>query len=459
MQAISRVIDSTAPFDAVYAICGVAAPTWATNEATLITLPPPDSSIAGMPCRQHRATPVTLTSSTVCHVSSLVLVGSSSSPGEMPALLYSTVSAPNVDVVCSTARRTLASSPTSSATNEAAPPRLRIAVTASVPSDTSPMTTLAPSDANNSAATRPSPLAAPVMSATLPASRPGRWFGCPVGASLMCWLRWVVEFGGRTLTFRLNGPNAVPRSLHPHARAADRLADRRFRVRRAQHRLARSTARRVGARGARPSGVAVDRTHRSAGRLRADGGRDGGRRRRHRGRAGPPDGPAGALRRQRGQAWLPGAGAAHDLDRRRPAGGYPRGRARWLSEVHPTRSARLCAGCRAVELPLPVRRKFCCACVAGREHGGVEARHADAAVRGADERCVRRRWCARGRVPARRRDARRRGGDDRRSAYRLRGVHGLGRGRARDPAPGGGALHRHRSRARRQRPVVRTTRL
>src|SRR5688572_7399478 len=213
MQAISRVIESTAPFDAVYAICGVAAPTWATKDATLMMLPPPESSIAGMPCRQHRATPVTLTSSTVCHVWSLVLVGSSSSPGEMPALLYSTVSAPNVDIVCSTARRTLASSPTSSGTNEASPPRLWIASTASAPSDTSPITTLASSAANSSAATRPSPLAAPVISATLPASRPGRWSGWPVEASLIWSLRWVVEFGGRTLTSRLNGPNAVLPSL------------------------------------------------------------------------------------------------------------------------------------------------------------------------------------------------------------------------------------------------------
>ena len=60
---------------------------WATNEATLTMLPPPEASIAGIPWRQHRATPVTLTSSTVVHVSSVVSSGPPSSAGEMPALL------------------------------------------------------------------------------------------------------------------------------------------------------------------------------------------------------------------------------------------------------------------------------------------------------------------------------------------------------------------------------------
>ena len=41
--ASSRVIESTAPFDAVYEIWLVAAPTIATKLATLITLPPPRS--------------------------------------------------------------------------------------------------------------------------------------------------------------------------------------------------------------------------------------------------------------------------------------------------------------------------------------------------------------------------------------------------------------------------------
>ena len=52
-----------------------------------------------------------------------------------------------------------------------------------------------------------------MISATLPSSRPGRWSGWPVEASVIWSLRWIVEFGGRTLTSRLNGPNAVLRSL------------------------------------------------------------------------------------------------------------------------------------------------------------------------------------------------------------------------------------------------------
>ncbi len=48
------LIDSTAPFDAVYEICDVAAPTSATNDATLITEPPPRSSRYGMPYLQQR---------------------------------------------------------------------------------------------------------------------------------------------------------------------------------------------------------------------------------------------------------------------------------------------------------------------------------------------------------------------------------------------------------------------
>ena len=47
--AISRVIESTPPLLAVYAICAVAAPINATNDATLTIEPPPDASIAGMP--------------------------------------------------------------------------------------------------------------------------------------------------------------------------------------------------------------------------------------------------------------------------------------------------------------------------------------------------------------------------------------------------------------------------
>src|SRR5205807_4204102 len=83
----SRLIDSTAPFDAVYEICDVAAPTSATNDATLITDPPPRSSRCGMPCLQHRYTPFVLTSCTRCQASGSVSRIDASSAGEIPALL------------------------------------------------------------------------------------------------------------------------------------------------------------------------------------------------------------------------------------------------------------------------------------------------------------------------------------------------------------------------------------
>jgi hypothetical protein len=46
--AISRVIASTPPLLAVYAICGTAAPITATNDAVLMIEPPPARSSAGI---------------------------------------------------------------------------------------------------------------------------------------------------------------------------------------------------------------------------------------------------------------------------------------------------------------------------------------------------------------------------------------------------------------------------
>ena len=59
--ASSRLIASTAPFEAVYEICDVAAPRIATKDATLITEPPPRSRRYGMPCLQQRKTPFVFT--------------------------------------------------------------------------------------------------------------------------------------------------------------------------------------------------------------------------------------------------------------------------------------------------------------------------------------------------------------------------------------------------------------
>ena len=85
--AISRVIASTPPLDAVYAICAVAAPMSATKLATFTIEPPPDASIAGTPYLQPSQTPLRLTSMTRSQVGSGVSVTPPSSAGKMPALL------------------------------------------------------------------------------------------------------------------------------------------------------------------------------------------------------------------------------------------------------------------------------------------------------------------------------------------------------------------------------------
>src|SRR5687768_18055795 len=79
MTASSRVIESTAPLLAVYATCGVAAPSFATNDAVLMIDPPPARRSAGMPNLQPRNTPRALMRIVSSHVSSLVEIASSRS--------------------------------------------------------------------------------------------------------------------------------------------------------------------------------------------------------------------------------------------------------------------------------------------------------------------------------------------------------------------------------------------
>jgi hypothetical protein len=85
--ASSRDIDSTAPFEDVYAIWDVAAPSRATNDATWITDPPPRLSRCGIPCLQQRKTPRVFTWCTRSHVSGSVSRIEASSAGMIPALL------------------------------------------------------------------------------------------------------------------------------------------------------------------------------------------------------------------------------------------------------------------------------------------------------------------------------------------------------------------------------------
>src|ERR1044071_5004100 len=76
----------------------------ATNEAVLITEPPPARRSAGMPCLQPRKTPFALTSSVRSHTDSSVAIASSSFGCMMPALLKRTFSRPNSRSAATTIR-------------------------------------------------------------------------------------------------------------------------------------------------------------------------------------------------------------------------------------------------------------------------------------------------------------------------------------------------------------------
>src|SRR5207245_9323624 len=166
---VSLVIASTPPLLAVYAICGVAAPTSATNDATLMIEPPPERRMAGMPYLHPSHTPFKLMLMTRSQIASAVSTVPSSSAWKMPALLYRTCRPPNVSMVNRTIASTSAGLETSARTNAAWPPLDLISCAASSPvrAVTSAITTLAPSAANTFAAVRPIPLGAPVINPTV----------------------------------------------------------------------------------------------------------------------------------------------------------------------------------------------------------------------------------------------------------------------------------------------------
>src|SRR5580658_3207839 len=91
----------------------------------------------------------------------------------MPALFTSVVSAPKVSFATLIAAFQLVSSVTSRRVKTACPPAFLISAATLFPSSvcTSPITTLAPSLANNFACAAPSPLAAPDISSIFPDSR------------------------------------------------------------------------------------------------------------------------------------------------------------------------------------------------------------------------------------------------------------------------------------------------
>ena len=116
-----------------------------------------------MPCLQQRKTPRRLTSWTRCQDSSVVSSTEPSSVGLMPALFISTSIRPYSSRASAIAARTCSSSATSAA--------IVSAPTACSASRSIP-TTLAPSAAKSRADSAPIPLAAPVITQTLPSSLP-----------------------------------------------------------------------------------------------------------------------------------------------------------------------------------------------------------------------------------------------------------------------------------------------
>src|ERR1700736_4537823 len=118
--------------------------------------------------RQHRYTDVRLTSCTLCHACNPVLSIRSSSGGEMPALLKAMSTDPQLCAALSNNALTADSSVTSTRTNS--PPRSS-ATDSPAARSMSPTKMVAPSARIRRAAARPIPLAPPVITATLPASR------------------------------------------------------------------------------------------------------------------------------------------------------------------------------------------------------------------------------------------------------------------------------------------------
>src|SRR5438552_2566295 len=137
----------------------------------LMTEPPPALISSGMPCLQQKASPFTLMAMVRSQMASVVVRTDSSASSKMPALLYSTSSLPKWSTAVLTQTATSPSRVTSAVTGNAFPSR-PATVSWTALSLTSTATTRAPSPTKVWVATRPMPLPAPVMSATLPSSRP-----------------------------------------------------------------------------------------------------------------------------------------------------------------------------------------------------------------------------------------------------------------------------------------------
>src|SRR5215510_177500 len=147
-------------------------------DETLMIDPPPALRISGMTYFVPRNTPLACTS--ICASHTATVVSSTVNRAPVPALLTRTCSLPKVAMVVWMTSCHSSSLVTSCRTNKASPPIARIcsAVLKPISSLISVNTTLAPSWAKSRAAAPPKPMscpstpaAAPVISATFPASR------------------------------------------------------------------------------------------------------------------------------------------------------------------------------------------------------------------------------------------------------------------------------------------------
>src|SRR3954465_9857112 len=172
-----------------------------------MTDPPPPSSRWGIPCLQHRNTDLRFTSCTRCHASSDVSRTEPSSVGEMPALLKSTSTRPSSARTRAYMSRTAPSSVTSTC-SESSP---------GAPEARSTPTRRAPPGGKRGALGPPIPPDAPVMTHTLPSTRPGT--SAPLGR-VVDGLRLAVVLDGvrAELTAVARLLEAAERGRHAHRR-------------------------------------------------------------------------------------------------------------------------------------------------------------------------------------------------------------------------------------------------
>src|SRR6266849_4848392 len=171
-MAVDFVNKRTAPLVAVYAAVPPGAPTSPAVDEMLMIEPPPACRNAGIACFVPRKTPLTLTAMMRSQSSSDV--SSILARKRMPALLTSTFSLPYEFTAVATAARQSASRVTFRCTYVALPPEALISASTFLSSSLrmSPSTTAAPSRTNIRPSTAPCPRAPPLISATLPSSRP-----------------------------------------------------------------------------------------------------------------------------------------------------------------------------------------------------------------------------------------------------------------------------------------------